>query len=252
MMIEKIELFNTDRVTAFSTFRSAETPELNYDGFSICHYTGDSPAHFNACRNALSNELGISKDCLVIPRQTHSSHIAIIDRIPVEDTACLEETDALVTCLHKVALCINTADCVPIVMTDERTGIIAAVHSGWRGTVSGIAAKTVGKMIALGASIDNIKVAMGPSICPGCFEVGNEVAEIFEKEFPGSGCVNRDLNKPHIDLSAAIRHQLGKAGIHRENISQPPLCSHCNPDTLFSARKQGIDSGRTATVIMLR
>lgn len=252
MTIEKIELFNTGRVTAFSTFRSAVTPESNYDGFSICHYTGDSPVHFNACRNTLSNELGIAKECLIIPRQTHSSHIAVIDRIPVEDAAYLENTDALVTRLHRVALCINTADCVPIVMTDERAGIVAAVHSGWRGTVSGIAARTVEKMIDLGASTGNIKVAMGPSICPGCFEVGNEVAEIFEKEFPGSGCVIRNFYKPHIDLSAAIRHQLGKAGIHKENILQPPLCSRCNPDILFSARKQGIDSGRTATVIMLR
>lgn len=251
MTIEKIELFNNRHTIAFSTLRTAKNPQHPYDGFNICHYTGDKTMHIADCRNALADLIDVTADKLIIPRQNHSANVAVINSFPIKEIS-VENIDALITNIPGIALCINTADCVPIVITDLQAGIIAAVHSGWRGTVAKIAVKTIKEMILLGAKQDRIKVVMGPSICAECFEVGEEVAELFRNSFPGSRSVIDSYPKPHIDLSRAICAQLTEAGIQTKNIISPPICSHCNPDRLFSARHLGINSGRTATVAMLR
>lgn len=252
MAIDAIDLHLPDpgRIIAFSTRRNASDPSDPYCGFNVCHYTADSPTHVDSCRNRLCDYLHISRDRLILPRQTHSLNVAIIDKIPF-DPASLEDVDALVTRLENVALCINTADCVPILMADPDAGVIAAVHSGWRGTVGEIATRTLTAMQSLGADPAHIHAAMGPSICPDCFEVGEEVAVKFRKAF-GPGVVIDNHTKPHIDLPRAIASRLIKAGLPAANISYPPACSHCNPDTLFSARRHTINSGRTLSTIMLK
>ena len=123
--------------------------------------------------------LQIPLENLIIPRQTHSLNVAVIDDVPF-DANKLENIDALVTTLPNVAIAINTADCVPIVMVDEEAGVIAVAHSGWKGTVGKIASATIVKMVECGANPLHIKVAMGPCICGDCFEVGDEVVEQFE------------------------------------------------------------------------
>ena len=93
---------------------------------------------------------------------------------------------------------------------------------------------------------------MGPCICPDCFEVGEEVASIFKKEFPFvSGIVMSGPVKPHVDLPEAIRVTLIEAGLPTGYITMPPACSHCNPALYFSARRLGIKSGRTLTAAKL-
>ncbi len=237
-------------IRAFSTLRTAEDPSLPYSGFSVCHYTGDDIGHVAACREALAKELHIDAGQLIIPRQTHSANVAIIDSIAF-DQPQLEDTDALVTCLDDVALCINTADCVPIVMADAEAGVIAVAHSGWRGTAARIAALTVEKMTRLGAVSERITAAMGPSICRECFEVGEEVADVFRKEF-GHQTVREAAPRPFVDLPLAIALTLEQAGVPAANISMPHACSHCRPDLYFSARRLGIASGRTLTLIIRR
>ncbi|WP_304478540.1 polyphenol oxidase family protein, partial [uncultured Muribaculum sp.] len=111
----------------------------------------------------------------------------------------------------------------------------------------GIANVTLSEMLANGADISCIQVAMGPCICSRCFEVGDEVAS----QFPAS-CVTRNLatGKPHVDLAAYLRQSLIEAGIKENNITMPPSCTRCNPSQLFSARVLGINSGRIFTFIM--
>lgn len=238
-------------ITAFSTLRGDGFSESDpYSGFNACHYVGDSPDHVAACRHRLAAELGIPETNILIPRQTHSAEVAVIRSIPAAP-GLIDSVDALVTGMRNVALCVNTADCVPILLSDRAAGVIAAVHSGWRGTVKRIAAQAVKGMISLGADPKGIRAVMGPSICAGCFEVGNEVAEFFESVFGhGNGIIDHTSTKPHIDLAAAIRLTLKEAGVPDENISAPAGCSRCNPRKYFSARALGINSGRTLSLIL--
>lgn len=252
MTLPKINLPLGDNIVSFSTRRGTDSPESPYAGFNACHYTGDTPEHIASCRTQLCHELHLHPDNLIIPKQTHSSTVRIIDRIPFpEDMLC--GVDALVTKLPNVALCINTADCAPLLMYDESSGIIAAVHSGWRGTIAGIAVSALQVMVRLGAEPSRIRAAIGPMICSGCFEVGQDVADIFLSKFPHRNTVINGYDKPHIDLAEAIRISLAEAGVDPADISGPPACSRCGANgDFFSARRQGICSGRTLSVIMLR
>lgn len=179
--------------------------------------------------------------------------MAVIDRVPFPAES-LEDTDALVTSLPDTALCIHTADCVPVVMADAAAGVIAAVHSGWKGTVGRISALAVNEMAKLGADPARIVAAMGPCIGPECFEVGPEVTERFtEAGFPDSIIVPQPAGaRPHIDLPGAVAFTLKECGLTEGNIHLPPACSRCRPDTYFSARRLGVASGRTLTVIVRR
>lgn len=234
--------------TAFSTLRGGETyggAEDAYAGFNVCHYTGDAPAHVADCRHELAAYIGTDVNRLVIPCQTHSVNVAVIgDRLP-----CLEDVDALVTTRDDVALVVNTADCLPVVFNDSRRGVIAIAHAGWRGLYDGILAATVAEMARLGAAPRDIRVAIGPCICGACYEVDEEFAGRFEARF-GSG-VRMPVasgHKPHVDLRAAAITELQRCGIDTTGISDSGVCSRCD-GRLFSARRQGVRSGRIATVV---
>ena len=190
---------------------------------------------------ALCNELGVERDRLIVPRQTHS-----VDAIYVDGSFSPEGVDGLVADRPGLALCINTADCVPVVMSDPVAGVYAACHAGWRGAVGGIVEHTLDAMIERGAAVERIYAAMGPCICAECFEVGEEVAEQFER-WPGSVVRKKGWSKPHVDLAAAIKAMLRARGVAR--VAPPPECSRCNWERLWSARRLGISSGRLLTFI---
>lgn len=241
--IDLIEI--APEVKALVTCRG-ETDESPYSGFNPCHYTGDSPAHIAASRKTLADYIGVSEDRIILPRQTHSNVCKLIDEFPV-DAACLYGVDALVTRMKGVAIGVSTADCVPILLADTKAEVIAAVHAGWRGAVGGIIENSVEMMLAAGSDVSRIKAAIGPCICSGCFEVGEEVAE----RFPES-CVIRGLDKPHVDLPRFVKMTLEKCGLDGESITMPTACTRCRPDRYFSARAIGINSGRNFSMIMLR
>ncbi len=217
------------------------TALVTHRGFNTCHYAGSSAAEAAEGRRLLAEKLGISTDHIVIPTQTHSCRVAL----PGEP---LDSTDALVTDRHGTALCINTADCLPLVMADTEAGVIGAAHCGWRGTVAGIASATLRSMIKLGADPGRIRAAMGPCICTDCFEVGEEVAN----QFPDTAVIRISGEKPHVDLAAAVTMQLTMLGVLPKNITMPVACS-MHSDTFYSVRRQGRDlTSRTLTVIMQR
>lgn len=246
-MIETVCLDAGDGVAAFSTLRGCTRADDPYDGLNCCHYTGDEPAHVAASREALAGHLGISPGRMIIPRQTHSVNVAVIadpDAMP-----SLEDVDALVTPLPGVALVIHTADCTPLLLNDPQAGVIAAIHAGWRGAVGGIALNALRAMAALGADPRRIIAAMGPAICPDCFETSPEIASRFPAQFvshPAPG------GRPHADIAALIRAQLIHAGVRAEAIAMPPQCTRCRHDRFFSARRLGVASGRMSSVIMRR
>lgn len=237
-----------DSILAGSTRRGDITDASDpYAGFSLCHYTGDSPARVEAARKSLARWAGIETAGIIVPRQTHGTRVAVIGRLPA-DPSDLDDADAVVTTLPDVLIGVNTADCVPVVLADTSAGIIAAAHAGWRGAVAGITDCTIDCMTRLGATAENIRAVMGPCIGVECFEVGEEVAARFPEQF-----INRSFGpKPHVDLPAFVAWKLAGKGIPPHNITLPAACTRCNPSHYFSARAAGIKSGRNFTFIMMR
>lgn len=146
--------------------------------------------------------------------------------------------DILVTHLDRVALVVQTADCVPIVLAGKRS--IGVVHAGWRGSAKNAAAAGVAALAELGESPSTLRAFLGPSIRACCYEVGNDVAAKFSAEF-----VRRsEGDRFHVDLAAVTRAQLAGAGVSTENVSKHPSCTKCGGEKFASYRRDGSASGR--------
>ena len=229
-----------------------------YSQWNLCDYTGDDALRVLDARLVFCQQMGIDLDQLVMPRQTHTTHVAVIDQAYLDadidqQERLLNEVDALVTALPDICIGVNTADCVPIALADPVAGVIGIAHAGWRGTVGRIAEHTVQAMCRLGAKPQDIHATMGASICADCFEVGDEVPEAFAQAgFDMADIMQRNTatGKAHIDLSRANRQVLMAAGIPADHITLPVACSRCQNDRYFSARRLGINSGRTFTAII--
>ena len=244
-------------VMAFSTTRGEVDRRNAYSGVNLCDYVGDDALRVLDSRITLAMQLGVDLDDLVMPRQTHSCRVAVIDEafrtMDIDkQEAALEGVDALVTSLKGVVIGVNTADCTPIALVDSQASIIAVAHAGWRGTVGRIAQAVVKEMCRQGARPEHIQVAMGPSICQDCFEVGDEVVDAFRQAHFNLDAIvkrNADTGKAHIDLRAANRAVLEAAGVPAGHIVVSQHCSRCEHERFFSARRLGINSGRTFTGI---
>ena len=146
--------------------------------------------------------------------------------------------DGMVTAAPSVALCIFTADCVPILLADEERGVVGALHSGWRGTLANIAAVGVQAMVALGARPAAIAAALGPAIGLCCYEVDAELADRFIAALPASQAHVRPANrgKAYLDLRPIIYDQLIMAGLEPAHVMTVGPCTRCANDRYFSRR----------------
>ena len=189
----------------------------------------------------------------------HGSRIAIVDR-PDLTREELEGYDAFITTLSGVAIGVRTADCVPILMYDPVHRVIAAVHSGWKGTVLMISKSTVNLMgERFGTNPKDLRVVIGPAIGPNSFQVGEEVAERFKDagfpmsmiwSFQGPGDGSPMSGGHHIDLFQANRWILEECGIRPENIQVHDIDTYLDP-SFFSARREGTQCGRNINAIRM-
>jgi conserved hypothetical protein, YfiH family len=259
--MELLDYTLASEVRAFSTPRSALSPAIEtdtpYAGFNLTDYCGDSPAHVAECREALCAELKITDSQLLLPHQTHTNRVALVDAPLMEmesseRTLRLLEIDALVTALPRVCIGISTADCVPVLLYDPKHRVIGAAHAGWRGMVGHILAHTIELMRTLGTNPHDLRAVVGPCIGPDSFEVGEEVVDAFlQANFPPSVVRRGFFKRPHIDLWAAAVHELERSGVQLEGILVSGIDTYACPDRFFSARRLSIQSGRIYSGIML-
>jgi YfiH family protein len=192
--------------------------------------------------------------------QVHGSRVAIVDRPDIrrED---LEGYDALITNLTGVAIGVRTADCVPILLSDLGESVIAAIHSGWKGTVQMISRKVIGIMeVRYGTKASDLQAAIGPCIGPESFQVGEEVAAVFKDagfpmdriwQFMGPKGKKPMSGGHHINLPEACRWILLEVGVPKENILVSGIDTYIDP-SFYSARREGIECGRNINAIMLK
>jgi len=160
------------------------------------------------------------------------------------------EGDALFTSGHGVFIGVKTADCVPLLLYDHEHKVVAAVHSGWRGTLLNIAATAVSRLsVECGSNPSHLTAALGPSIGPCCFEVGPEVGVQFRNIFPERDDLDRQTT---VDLGEAVRRQLVQAGIPTGQIDSGAPCTFCGGKEFFSWRRDRILGQRMFAVIGLR
>ena len=163
-------------------------------------------------------------------KQTHSADcVAAAGRSGV-----LGQGDALLEDTPGAVVAVKTADCIPILLADQRRRTVAAVHAGWRGTVGSIVSRAVDQMRSqFGSDPADLQAAIGPGIGECCYEIGPEVSAHFGRE-----------GTAHIDLAEANRRQLLDAGLAAARIYVSNLCTQCGPDDFHSYRRDKEAAGR--------
>ena len=162
-------------------------------------------------------------------KQIHSDVV-----VRAESAGVHGEGDALLTNQGGVHVAIRTADCLPVLLVDPKQRAVAAIHSGWRGTVAGIAAKAVSRMAAeFGSRPADLHAAIGPGIGACCYEVGPEVSAQFGKQ-----------GRVHLDLSRELAGQLEGAGLSTGCIHLGSFCTFCHADEFWSYRREKEAAGR--------
>ena len=163
-----------------------------------------------------------------------------------------ENCDALTTRAVGILLGVKTADCVPLLLADERTGAVAAVHAGWRGSVACIVPQTLARMAQeYQTRPEDVRVAIGPAANGCCYEVGSEVIEAFRERLPGMDHLIKPTRAGHalIDLQKANGALLAAAGVAPEKIHIAPLCTMCRNDLFFSYRREKVLQGRVGRLM---
>ena len=179
----------------------------------------------------------ISQDGMATLTQIHSA-VSVI----ASAAGCAGEGDALIASQPGVTVSVRTADCLSILLADETTRTVAAIHAGWRGSALHIAAATVARLEReFGVRPSNVYAAIGPGIGGCCYQVGAEVREKFG--LAGAGL---------LDLARENRAQLLNAGVPPGHIDVFNLCTACHPAQLHSWRRDKDGAGRMISYIRIR
>ena len=175
---------------------------------------------------------GLTPVCL---RQVHGNEVRTV---AAGHDGTRHAADGMVTAAPGVALCVFSADCVPILLADAARGVVGALHAGWRGTLANIAAVGVRAMVALGARPAMIDAALGPAIGVCCFEVDAVLADRFALACPASRRSTRAgrPGKAYLDLRPILHEQLATAGLDPARIATVGPCTRCASDRYFSRR----------------
>ncbi len=255
--------------TAYSA-QNGDVGELNL-GFTA----SDTEENVRKNRARLLRDVFGDRDpALLTLKQTHS---ATVHRVTAQDADRVIHGDGLLTDDPALALGIQTADCVPVLLADRKTGAVGAFHAGWRGTLHRIVERGVGTMrLEFGTDPKDIVAAIGPSIGPCCYAVGEDdvqfafrsqfayadelFCEVFDSDpvkkkypmlfltmrAPGHSELGPSI---HLDLAEANRRQLLDAGVPAEQISLSGKCTSCRTDLFFSYRAEHAFNGRMLSVI---
>nr|WP_202022336.1 peptidoglycan editing factor PgeF [Rhodococcus sp. MS13] len=231
------------RIRRVVTSRAGGVSASPYESFNLGDHVGDDPAAVEVNRRRLAREIGVEPDHLVWMEQIHSRNVTVVTE-PTDEV--IPVTDALVTTVPGLALATLSADCVPVLLSDEEAGVIAAVHAGRIGARIGIVPRVLAEMVRQGADVSRIGAFLGPAASGRQYEVPAAMRADVEKHLPGSA-TRTEKGTPGLDLRAGLRKQLLAAGV--SGVAEDPRCT-IEDRALFSHRRESL-TGRQAAVIWM-
>ncbi len=243
MKIIRSEIFNKypEIIFGFSTKIGLNHKEPFY--FNLSFTVGDDENIVKENRMAFTKELGLDISQIAFQKQIHSDIITIVNKPGI-----IGESDAMITSKKNLGLAISSADCTPIFIYDNINKVIAAVHSGWRGTQKKILSKTIKRLINdFNSKPENLIVYIGPSIHQKNYEIGEDVAELFNSKY-----LLKVNNKIFLDVLNVNLNQFKELNIPKEQIEVSDLCSFEEKNLLHSYRRDGKNSGRSLGIIAIK
>lgn len=237
------QIFPEQVVAGFST-RHGGVSAPPFDSLNLSLSTNDNEADIWENRRRLFESVGFGVDKLAIAGQVHGTAIH-----EVTEPGLYRGYDGLITKKSGLLLCLTAADCASVLVADAANGILGACHAGWRGAVGKIVVDTIAGMVSLGARPATMIAYVSPCISLQHFEVGPEVAALFDHAF-----VHQlpEKEKPHIDLKAVIKAQLLESHLEEAHIEVAPHCTYGENDRFFSYRAEKGNTGRLMGFIGLK
>lgn len=190
---------------------------------------------------------------VVSVKQVHGTDALVLDRPVKVGETIAGGWDALITNRPQVLLTVRTADCVPVLVHDPMSKVVAAVHAGWRGAIAGILPKTLSILRRrFGSNPLRMQIGIGPSVGPCCYEVDEPVLERLRAGFPGWRTVIREVGgrRAMLDLQDLLWRQAASAGVPEEHIRAVRVCTVCHPALFYSYRREGTVLGTMVSGIM--
>lgn len=241
----------------FST-RQGGVSEGMWAGLNLGVSRGDDPDHVRENYRRFLAAVGAREGKLAMANQVHGTTVRVVTSADWKDDPYEKvnfEADGLMTATPGVALMVFTADCIPVLLYDPVRRVIAAVHSGWRGTADGVVTRAVERMEDVyGCQPKDILAAVGPGICANCFETHEDVPNAMMASL-GTQVLQhvqiKENGKFAVDLKGICTMRLEQAGLDPANIAVCHECPACQTDKYWSYRKVGNDRGSMAAVIQL-
>jgi YfiH family protein len=223
-----------------------------WDTLSFAVSVGDDAEHVRENLRRAAAALQVASERLYWLSQVHGTAARALTGTEDRDEVARSTGDVTLSGSPGVACGVRSADCVPVLIADRRSGAVAAIHSGWRGTVAGAVPAGVAALRALVGDAGDLIAAVGPHIAACCFEVGEDVAAQLCACSPAGAraLVAAPGSKPRIDLRAIIHAQLEAAGLVAGQIDDVAGCTVCEPETFHSYRRDGARSGRLLSAIV--
>ena len=197
--------------------------------------------------------LGGDYENFIMPNQQHTDKIAVIKSDKDIEQLKKEPFDGVVTNLKKFPVCLVFADCVPVLLFDEKENVLACIHAGWKGTAKCIVKNAVKIMQKdFSCNVKNVKAAIGPAICKNCFEVNLDVANQLAMSVKNN-CDNifiTDNSKAHVDLKLLNKIQLKETGVRTVDVCE--YCTSCQNAIFYSYRADNRCTGRHGMLAMIK
>jgi len=222
-----------------------------YSSLSFSVPAGDSELNVKRNLERAAIELGVASTRIHFLSQVHGRVAHTLSGSETQSMLILREGDALVSRAPGLACAVRSADCVPVLLADRRSGAVAAAHAGWRGAVAGIVSSAIEALRAL-APNPSLIAAIGPHISLAAFEVSEDVAEMLANASRDPQIVDRSRPKPHVDLRRMLRAELQGQGLAHNAIDDVWGCTVLEPQRFFSFRRDGKASGRHLSAIVPR
>jgi hypothetical protein len=242
------------------TTRYGGVSEGEFSSLNLSYTRGDDKAAVDENFRRLANAIGVTVNDFVFSDQTHTTNVL---RVGKEDRGSgimrprpYHDVDGLITDEPQVVLATFFADCVPLYFVDVKRKAIGMSHSGWRGTVGRMGAKTLEAMAReFGTDPADVVAAVGPSICRDCYEISDDVAKVFMETFPAQHHAfleEKGGGKYQLDLWKCNELILLDAGILPEHLAVTDICTCCNPTHLFSHRASKGRRGNLGAFLYLK
>lgn len=228
-----------DFIKAGTTLRQGGASETPYDGFNLATHVGDELAAVKQNRAKLNMDLATAPQWL---EQVHSTKAVLL---PSEEI--IPKADAAYTSEKNIVCAVMTADCLPLLITDQQGSCVAAIHAGWRGLCDGIIEETIKQ---LPVEPESLLVWLGPAIGADVYEVGEEVYDAFTKAEPEAKQAFTDVSDGHwlFDIYRLAKLRLNKMGV--TPIYGGDHCTLSEEDRFFSYRRDNV-TGRMASLIWI-